>query len=378
MRIRILSTLLFGLAALSQSSSLFANWYEATGQASIERGDLDSARRAAIEDALQRATLFAGAKLESHQQVVQGILQHHSVTLSTSAELRQVQLLSETQSQQQVFITLKAHILPMAKSCAANFRNPLLVTQVHLDARQDAIYGQLFELGEHSTRQLSRHLRDFGPGLALQVRDEPIAQSQLTANVADQFFAEGQQFILFATIQDLSLGAKTSKFWQSSQRERFFTLEVVLFDTYERRVRYQQEYRTSSFWPDQDNTTPSSHSVAFWRMPYGQKIDQVLRTVAQDIQEQTQCQPLLAQIRQVKQQHIQLGLGSSHGLKVGDQVNLIQVQRDPQQAELRRLLDSPVQLTITDITPEGAWAASPSQQLLNHIQPGDIVSFQSR
>ncbi|MCC5450521.1 flagellar assembly protein FlgT [Rheinheimera sp. UJ51] len=378
MRIRILSTLLFGLAALSQSSSLYANWYEATGQASIERGDLDSARRAAIEDALQRATLFAGAKLESQQQVVQGILQHHSVTLSTSAELRQVQLLSETHSQQQVFITLKAHILPMAKSCAANFRNPLLVTQVHLDARQDAIYGQLFELGEHSTRQLSRHLRDFGPGLALQVRDEPIAQSQLTANVADQFFAEGQQFILFATIQDLSLGDKISKFWQSSQRERFFTLEVVLFDTYERRVRYQQEYRTSSFWPDQDNTTPSSHSVAFWRMPYGQKIDQVLRTVAQDIQEQTQCQPLLAQIRQVKQQHIQLGLGSSHGLKVGDQVNLIQVQRDPQQADLRRLLDSPVQLTITDITPEGAWAASLSQQLLNHIQPGDIVSFQSR
>ncbi|GHG69124.1 hypothetical protein GCM10010919_18790 [Alishewanella longhuensis] len=374
----LIAGLVLSLTTLVHSPVLYANWYEATGQATIERGDLDSARRAAIEDALQRATLFAGAKLESHQQVIQGILQHHQVTLSSSAELKQVQLLSETHSNQQVFITLKAHILPTASSCNQQYRNALLLSPIHLQARQDAIYGQLFQLGEHSSRQLAAHLKDFGPSLLIQNQTQPLFPEQLNFAAAEQFFEQGQQFILLANIYDLSLGDKTSKFWQSSVRERFFALDVQLYDTFERRVRFQREYRTSSHWPDQDKQTPSSHSMAFWRMPYGQKIDQLLRAVALDIQQETQCQPLLVPIKQVRQQQIQLGLGTVHGLRAGDHVRLIQVQRDPQHAEIRRLVDSPLQLTITEVTADSAWAASASQQLLNHIQVGDIVSIIER
>lgn len=373
-----LAVFVIKVGALSPSSSLYANWYEATGQAAIQRGDVNSARRAAIEDALQRATLFAGAKIESQQQVIQGILQHHHVSLSSSGELKQVQLISETQNNQQVTVTLKAHILSSGSQCNAQFRNPLLLTPIHLQARQDAIYGQLFQLGEHSSRQLSAHLNDFSPNLLLQNHADILHPAQLDVAAAEQFFEQGQQFILMATINDLSLGEKLSKFWQSSQRERFFTLDVLLYDTFERRIRFQREYRTSSHWPDQDKSTPSSHSMAFWRMPYGQKIDQVLRSVALDIQQETQCQPLLAQIRQVRQQQIHINLGMVHGLKAGDHVRLIQVQRDPHHPEIRRLKDDTLELTITEITAHGAWAGSASQQLLNHIQPGDIVSLINR
>lgn len=374
----LLSGLILSLSALLPSQALYANWYEATGQATIERGDLNSARRAAIEDALQRATLFAGAKLESHQQVIQGILQHHQVTLSSAAELKQVQLLSETHSKQQVFITLKAHILPTASSCNPQYRNTLLLSPIHLQARKDAIYGQLFQLGEHSSRQLAAHVKDFSPSLLLQHHPQTLLPEQLDLAAAEQFFDQGQQFILLANIYDLSLGEKLNKFWQNSLRERFFALDVMLYDTFERRIRFQREYRTSSHWPDQDKQTPSSHSIAFWRMPYGQKIDQLLRAVALDIQQETQCQPLLASIKQVRQQQILLNLGAVHGLKAGDHVRLIQIQRDPQHPEIRRLIDSPLQLTITEVTADGAWAGSASQQLLNHIQVGDLVSIVDR
>ena len=109
-----------------------------------------------------------------------------------------------------------------------------------------------------------------------------------------------------------------------------------------------------------------------------EKIDQTLRAVALDIQQETQCQPLLASIQQVKHQQVHIRLGSIHGLGVGDHISLIQVQRDPQHANIRRLVDSPIQLTITEVTAEGAWAASASQQLINHIQVGDIVSIVNR
>lgn len=377
-RFTVVTGLMLSLANILASQPLYANWYEATGQARIERGDINHARRAAIEDALQRATLFAGARLESQQQVIQGILQHHQVTLSSSAELKQVQLISETHRNQQVFITLKAHIVPTASSCNTRYRNTLLLTDVHLAARQDAIYGQLFQLGEHSSRQLAAHLKDFAPALLLKQQSQPLFAEQLDLAAAEQFFEQGQQFILLANIYDLSLGNKASKFWQSSVRERFFALEVQIFDTFERRIRFQREYRASSHWPDQDKHTPSSHSMAFWQMPYGQKIDQTLRAVALDIQQETQCQPVLATIQQVKQQQVHIRLGSIHGLAVGDHISLMQVQRDPQHANIRRLVDSPIQLTITEVNTDGAWAASASQQLINHIQEGDIVSVVNR
>ncbi|WP_449361210.1 flagella assembly protein FlgT middle domain-containing protein [Alishewanella longhuensis] len=105
-----------------------------------------------------------------------------------------------------------------------------------LQARQDAIYGQLFQLGEHSSRQLAAHLTDW-PFLLLQNHTQPLFPEQLDFAAAEQFFEQGQQFILLANIYDLSLGDKASKkFWQSSLRERFFALDVKLYDTFERRV----------------------------------------------------------------------------------------------------------------------------------------------
>lgn len=363
-----------GCLSLGLNTAALANWYEATGQAAIERGDLNSARRAAIEDALQRASLFAGARLQSQQQVIQGIMQHSQITLSSAAELKEVQLLSEVQSKNQVTITLKAHIVAEGKACRGQYRIPLLVSDVQLQARQDAIIGQLFQLGSDSSKQLQRHLRDYAPALVIEPTPQIIPLHMLDQASADALFARGHQFVLLASINDLSLGRPLHKFWQSAQHERFFAFELWLYDTFERRVRYQQEYRTGSYWPSAEST-PGSHSMAFWQMPYGQKIDQVLRTAAQDISQQLQCQPLLTQIRQVRQQQIQIALGTNHGLKVGDQIQIIQLQRDPQDAQIRRLLHSPLQLLLTEVTPDGAWAASPSQQLLNHIQTGDIVSL---
>jgi flavin-binding protein dodecin len=370
--LRPVGLLLFSLSLYSASAA--ANWYEATGQAPIERGDINAARQAAIADALQRASLFAGAKVQSEQQVIQGILQHHQVTLTSAAELKQVQLLSETHSQNQVSITLRAHIIAETQRCQAQYRTPLQLSTIQLAARQDAIHGQLFQLGEQSTRQLARHLRDFVPAAKLSINEQLMLPAQLTADVADALFAKGQQFVLLASINDLSLGRKVSKFWQSDSHERFFALELWLFDTYQREFRFQQEYRTASYWPARPDT-PAPHSMAFWQMPLGQKIDQVLRAVALDIQQQLQCEPLLTQIRQVRQQQIEIGLGSSHGLQVGQQVQLIQVQRDPEDSRIRRLLHSPVKLTLTEVNPDSAWAAATAQQLLNHIQPGDIVSL---
>ena len=363
----------FTVAVFSATST--ADWYEATGQAVIEQGDIDSARHAAIEDALKRAALFSGASLSSTQQLVNGILQQEQIGVVSNTQVNKLQLLSETQSNNMLTVTLRADITPQLNSCTGNtYRKPVLLSQIQLQSRQDAIYGELFSLGEHSTTQLERHLRDYSPTATVSSLPQEMPLHYLVYPATEQLFSQGYQYVISARINDMSLGEKTSHFWQKDIKERHFAIDVTLFDLFEQNIVYQQEYRTSASWPYKSHHTPASHSQAFWQMPYGSKIDKLLQIVAADMQQQLQCKPLLSAIKQIRKNEIQLDLGKQHGLHVGDELLLFQLQRHPTTPGVKRLLQSQIMLTITELTEQHAWASSTKQELLQHIQPGDIVS----
>ncbi|WP_333608536.1 flagellar assembly protein T N-terminal domain-containing protein [Arsukibacterium sp.] len=366
------------LVLLLASTGLKANWYETTGQALIEQGNIQAARQAAIDDALHRAALFAGARLDSRQQLVKGIMTQQQLSLSSDAEFQQIQLVSETHSNNQVTVVLRAQILAQHHACQSRqFRQPLLLSQVALHSRQDAVHGQLFNIGDDVTTQLSHKLRDYSPAVLATPAKEVFSMTQLTAAVSDSLFVQGYSYTLLATIRDMSLGPLTNRFWQSNNQQRFFAIDVILYDLLQHKIRHQQEYRTSANWAE-SNHSPASHSQAFWQLPYGQKIDNVLQAVADDIQQLTQCKPLTTRISAIRQQQVMLNMGMAHGLKTGDTLQVIQVQRHPTQPEVKRLIHNPLQLTITELTEHHAWASSTEQHLLSHLQIGDLLSVSSR
>lgn len=363
------------LAVTLFSANCTADWYEATGQAVIEQGDIDSARQAAIEDALKRAALFAGANLSSTQQLINGILQQEQLGVVSNAQIRKLQLLSENQHNNMLTVTLRTDITPQISNCSGNpYRKPVLLSQIQLQARQDAIYGELFDLGEHSTTQLERHLRDYSPTATVSSLPQEMPLQYLVYPATEQLFSQGYQYVISARINDMSLGQTTSHFWQKDLKQRYFAIDVTLFDLFEQNIVYQQEYRTSASWPYKSHNTPASHSQAFWHMPYGNKVDKLLQIIAADMQQQLQCKPLLSAIKQVRKNEIMLDLGKLHGLQIGDELQLFQLQRHPTTPGVKRLLQSQIMLTITELTERHAWASSTKQELLQHIQPGDIVS----
>lgn len=365
-------------AALIMAHYSHAAWYETTGQAIIEQGDLNKARQIAIDDALKRASLFAGVNFSSQQQFSNGILQQDNVSLSSQSEIRNVVIVSEQHQNNLLTITLQADIKPQPESCLAlSYKNTLLLSEIRLNQRQDAIAGQLFNLGKDVSQRLEKHLRDYTPAAVVQQTDTFIAAEQLHYPATDKLFRQGIHYILQASITDLSLGEKTHRFWQKASKERFFAIDVMLFDVFEQHILFRQEYRTAADWPYKDST-PQSHSQAFWQMPYGQKIDTVLQAIADDTQQQLQCMPLLSSIVQVAQNQLQLNLGQNHGLKTGDRLDLIQLQRHSGAPQIKRLIANAVPLVITQTTQNTAWAKAADNQLLNHIQAGDMVSVSQK
>jgi hypothetical protein len=363
-----MSAAMFSLAAS-------AEWYEATGQAFIEQGNIAQARHLAIEDAVKRAALVAGARISSTQQVINGVLQNEQLGISSQGELKQLQLMTENQHANMLTVTVRVDIEPDVSTCQGNsYRKPVLLSQIQLLARQDAIYGQLFTLGQDATVQLERHLRDYSPAALIKPMQQSVNLPQLMYPDTERLFSQGNNYMLLARINDLSLGQTTSRFWQPEQKERFFAIDISLYDLFEQTVVYQQEYRTSALWHYDSKNTPMSHSQAFWQLPYGQKIDHVLQSIAEDVQQTLQCQPLLSSIRQVNNNQVMLELGKRHGLNSGDELQLFLLQRHPIAPGIKRLIQEPISLTITDLTEQHAWAASNSAKLLQHVQQGDIVS----
>ena len=356
------------------SMNAHSDWYEATGQAFIQQGNTAQARQTAIDDAIKRASLVAGAKISSSQLVQNGVLQNERFNISSQGEIKQLQLISESHNGNLLTVTVRINIDADTSACVgSSYHKPLLLSQVQLQARQDAIYGQLFKLGTDITAQLERHLHDYSPAALVKPMTQIVTAQQLVYPETDRLFSHGNQYVLLATINDLSLGETTSKFWQKEQKERFFAINVSLYDLFEQHLVYQQEYRTSADWPYKSKSTPQSHSQAFWQLPYGQKIDRLLLGVAEDIQPQLQCKPLLSSIRQVKDNQIMLELGKMHGLRIGDELQLFQLQRHPTQSGVKRVIADSISLKITELTEQNAWASGKSE-LLQHIQQGDVVS----
>ena len=372
-----LPLLVSACCSLLLCSPLSANWFEMTGQAAIEQGDVAKAKQAAISDALERAALFAGVRVSSQQQLVAGVMQQHQLTLDSNSEIREIRLLSENYGSEFVTVTLQAEILPQQQLCKGSTqKKPLLLAQVELGARRDAIYGQLFELDKNATAQLSRHLQDYSPALLVTALDYSLKPELMTDNSNRQLFAYGQQFVLVTNITDLSLGKRTNRFWQDDSFERFFALDVALYDLFDNQLVYQQQYRTQAEW-NSELPVAGSHSKQFWLQPYGQKIDTVLKAVAKDIQQYTHCQGLLAQISHVEQHQVAINKGARQGLKLGDDVTVTQIQRFAGKDGLEKLHKSPVTLKITDISSDNAWASASTPTLVSHLQIGDLISINS-
>ncbi|WP_462173875.1 flagellar assembly protein T N-terminal domain-containing protein [Pseudoalteromonas xiamenensis] len=66
---------LVGLGVAFESQ---AEWFESTGYAVIDDGDIAKARHAAIKDAVRQALIFSGASVSSVQTIADGVLSQRS------------------------------------------------------------------------------------------------------------------------------------------------------------------------------------------------------------------------------------------------------------------------------------------------------------
>lgn len=378
-----LSTLHLSLLALSLlPCSAGADWYEATGQAVLRAGDSAAARTLATEDAVRKALLYSGASIRTVQQVTDGLLTQESMFLQTQGEVQNVQIVSETQENGYINVTIRADIYPDQNQCAnLQLKKELLISPFIIENREQAIAGQLYELDQASTSLFMQKLEESSGSSLLKLLPQAIRQKEL--NYADRSALQrnyGGRYLLKASLGDVSLGEKVGThwaFWSEQDRERFYQLHLELSDIQEQKVLLSQKYQTSAVWQFRDTTVISPKTQRFWQTDYGKSIERVLNAAAQDVEEALRCETMLADITLVNQDKVLLNLGSQQGLKLGDELTILyRRQHKDSFGQLQdQLTVSELKVKVTELTHKNAWAQSVNMDLLANVQVGDAATL---
>lgn len=366
-----------------------AQWYEAQGQASLEKDELDIARTKATENTLKKALLVAGASVSSVQQVVNGLLTQDQISIRASGSVNSIELVDELHSDNIISVTIRADIFPQEKKCfALDFKKSILLTKSHLIHRVQANIGKIYPIDIALMKQLNqrislqssystakpllKHTTAFSR-LNQSFQEEEI--KQLAISLADN---TDSQFVLFSEINDISLTQQRVnkwKVWQQGTYPRIFDFTLYLYNGLSGELVWQQNYQHSAVWDFNKRKSVDVNSSDFWQSEYGNMINSLLDNAVTDIDENIMCEPSEGKILQIKGNQVVINLGRQHGVKVGDEFSLLHLNNftSDNGKHYASYNVSPYKIKVTKLTKQSATAITIDNSLLDNIQLNDLA-----
>ncbi|MDT0602890.1 flagella assembly protein FlgT [Thalassotalea castellviae] len=366
----------------------FAQWYETQGHAIINSSKMQ-ARTKAIENALKKALLVAGASVSSVQQVVNGLLMQDEINIRASGEVNSFELIDELYSGNVVTVTIRADIFPKERQCfSADYRKSLLITKSHIKNREQANIGGIYSLDKVLVKRLAKKINADGlyldTKLALKNNTEFSRYNnslqadkikKLTMSLSD---LSGSQYVLFSEINDISFANVENnswQFWQEDIYDRHFNFSIYIYNGSNGELVFNQNYKNSAPWHYSIRDQIDVNSNTFWQGEYGNIINQTLNAVITDIDDNMMCQPTRGKIVKVSGNEVMINLGKRQGVKEGDEFSLLHTKNIT--SDLGKVYAgfniSPFTVKIIQVSEESALAVSSKGEMLDNIQQDDLA-----
>lgn len=371
------------------TSVVHAQWYEAKGHAYITQDGKHIARTQAIESALKKALLVAGASVSSVQQVVNGLLTQDDISIRASGSVNSFELLEETHEKNKISVTIRADIFPEDKKCfSADYRKSLLLTRSHFINREQANIGSLYQLDRDIIKKLAHKIKTQGRYLdtVLSLKHtthfsryndtlKSDAIKNMSMSLADR---TNTQFILFSEIQDISLQNVEQSdwlFWKNKEVNRQFTLQVYIYNGNNGEQLFNKQYHKSAIWPFNKRDDIDTLSAKFWESSYGNIVGYTLDNVLNDIDESMMCQSTRGKILHIENGVVTINLGRKNGVQVGDEFSLLHLNNfiTDKGKTYAGYNVSDFTVKVTQISENTLRAKPISQAMLDNIQINDLA-----
>tara|TARA_R110000737_G_scaffold353199_1_gene403085 strand:+ start:255 stop:1418 length:1164 start_codon:yes stop_codon:yes gene_type:complete len=371
------------------SGSSFGQWYESQGVATIKNNDDKAAKTQAVQNALKKALLVAGASVSSVRQVVNGLLTQDEISIRASGSVNSLELISENYSDDIVTVTIRADIFSQEKKCfAADYKKSMLLTRSNILHREQANVGSIYAIDKILVKHLASKIQKHGlyleTKLALRTKTEftrfnQSLQTQSLKNLAMSLAnMTDSQYVLFSEIQDLSMANDENnnwQFWQQNIYQRQFNIALYIHDGVTGERVLDKNYQSSAPWHFDKRQQVDVTSHNFWQSDYGQQISLTLDNMVGDIDESMMCQPTQGRIVQVQGNSLTFNLGKRHGVKVGDEFSLLHLNNfvSDDKRTYSGFNISPYKVIVNSVSQESAHATTTEQHILDNIQINDLA-----
>jgi len=377
------------ISLLLVSFACNARWYEAQGHASTDKDSVEVARTKAMENALKKALLVTGASVSSIQQVVNGLLTQDQISIRASGSVNSIELIDEFHRDNMISVTVRADIFPQDKKCfSLDYKKSILITKSHLNQRQQANIGKIYQLDSAIIRQFNKKLdkkSSYSRGkLLLKSATEfsrlnaSFDENKIRQLVMSLSNKTDSQYVFFSEINDLSFRQERSnswKIWQQGTYPRNFDFTVYLYNGLSGEQIWQKNYQSSAIWDFNKRTSVDVNTTVFWQSEYGNMINLLLDNMINDIDDNIMCEPSEGKIIQVKGNQITINLGRHHGVKIGDEFSLLHSNNftSAQGRSYSGYNISPYKVKVTKLTKQSATAITLDNNLLGNIQINDLA-----
>lgn len=366
-----------------------AQWYEAQGKSVVIQGNNERAKTLAMENALKKALLVAGASVSSVQKTVNGLLTQNEINIRASGTVNSFELIDEIYEGNLVTVTIRADIFPQSKQCfSSDYRKSLLITRSNLIHREQANIGKIYPLDVKLMEKFAYKVNNEGIYLdtKLLLKEKPQfsrlnnslqteAIKQLTMSLAN---ISDTQYVMYSEINDISFEQVATngwQFWQEDVFNRQFNVNLYIYNGSNGESVFSKQYRSTAPWEFGKRQRVDVHSEVFWQSQYGMNIDKVMNDMIIDIDENMMCQPTRGKIVQVSGNSLTINLGKRHGVKIGDEFSLLHLKNIVTDAgkTYAGFNVSPYTVKVTQVSQHSAKAITTDQQLLGNVQLSDLA-----
>lgn len=301
----------------------FAAWYETEGSAKIQNGDVVQARTKAIEEALRQAMLESGAFVSTNQNMTNGILDDDELTIASNNNFNQYTLVSEKREKGYLTVKIRLYIDSDPKQCIGmNYKKNILPvlftyannqhqeTQTGLNGFNKSLTLK-FQQFLSSTNELNV-IPYYNQNLGIDLANHSHRNSNHMMQSIDQLaINKDAQYIVFGVIRDINLHPSTLNWFSKAMgnKEREFSLEILVYDTITKEILFSNNYKTKAQWDIDENNT-NTDSEYFWQSEYGENILEKLTSAAKSVSHTLVCKKPVGRILKVEnnsQYHINLG-----------------------------------------------------------------------
>ena len=385
--LKFMPIVMLAIMAMSVSGYAIAQRVEVSGKAKIIDGNIDKAREAAINQALNYASLKAGVNFNSQQSINQGNLTQDAFQIKRMGEANDIELVSEIISSSDITVLLRLNLesKPQAQQChSQQLKAAIMIPQASMRDRSQLRYGQLANFERALSQQFGTVLDSASDySFARMHADEKLDHTNELVNFKGQRIPSwlgevtDSQYILQPEILDISTEPYSSSLfglWDETPL-RQINLRFTLFHGISGEKVWSKDYSAEAEWDFDRDETVSPTTRRFWGSVYGQTMNQLLQQSTQDIDNLLNCRPLLRQIVAKQGDRIIINLGRKNNVKMGDSFQIVLQQNIPDRVNLMRAVATKNRATVTieQVSEESATAVLAGIESSGNIQIQDIV-----